>query len=378
MSNYTSQNLIAIPASQVPVGTLAMKVGNDVFTAGSLTLDEGDAYVVVSDSGTLYAQKLKFNGTQASDSGPLLELSNVMTFNTGHPEPQGGDTPAASMDFYKCASVNTSNHSWTGYKAVLSNGIYKFESNVTSGLTYGSGFTPEVGKVYSDEARIQSELFGIPTNGLVFFAPLSSAAQTAETGQNLITIGNVTYQTVAGVPCCSSTVNDGIAIDELMKTTDPGIPKTMSCWIYLTEWPTSSTYPYIFMCMQDGGGTSFAINSEHVANAARWSPSTASSGNYVEPIFGTLSLTTWYNLVCTDDGATFKLYLNGVHVNSVNVGEYRKAPSDTLKTGITCADSTPDFGPYNLRGYMASARIYNRALSAAEVFALSKEFTPAA
>ena len=40
-----------------------------------------------------------------------------------------------SMDFYKCASVDTSAKTWTGYKAVLSSGIYSFEKTPTAGLS---------------------------------------------------------------------------------------------------------------------------------------------------------------------------------------------------------------------------------------------------
>ena len=91
MSNYTSQNLIDISPSRVPAGTLAIRIGDDVFTAGSVSIDDaGDAYVVVSDSGVLYAQKLHFNGTEASDSGAPQSLQNIKIFNTGHPQPQGG------------------------------------------------------------------------------------------------------------------------------------------------------------------------------------------------------------------------------------------------------------------------------------------------
>ena len=79
MSNYTNENLINVPSANVPVGTLAMKVGDNIFTAGNVVI--------------------------------------------------GGST-----DFYKCVSVDTVNSTWTGYKAVLSGGAYTFESTVTSGI----------------------------------------------------------------------------------------------------------------------------------------------------------------------------------------------------------------------------------------------------
>lgn len=60
-----------------------------------------------------------------------------------------------SADFYKCASVDTSAHTWTGYKAVFDSGAgtWSFESEVTEGLTYTS-VTPEIGGIYSADALV--------------------------------------------------------------------------------------------------------------------------------------------------------------------------------------------------------------------------------
>jgi hypothetical protein len=56
-------------------------------------------------------------------------------------------------EFYKCAAVDTANKTWSGYKAVLTDGVYSFEGTVTEGLSY-SVITPEVGKVYTTDALI--------------------------------------------------------------------------------------------------------------------------------------------------------------------------------------------------------------------------------
>jgi hypothetical protein len=92
MSNYTQANLVSVNPADVPAGSLAMKVGSLVFVNANA-------------------------------------VSSV-------------------TDFYKCASVDTTNHTWTGYKAVLTDGSYIFEGTATSGLTYGGGFTPVVDKIF--------------------------------------------------------------------------------------------------------------------------------------------------------------------------------------------------------------------------------------
>ena len=101
MNNYTKENLIALPPESVPAGTLAMKVGDTVFTPGNIRISSG-----------------------------------------------------GSMDLYKCASVDKTNKTWTGYKASFSNGVYSFETTPATALTYGSGYTPVEGNIYNTGALI--------------------------------------------------------------------------------------------------------------------------------------------------------------------------------------------------------------------------------
>ena len=70
-----------------------------------------------------------------------------------------------ATDFYKCTTVDTVNHTWTGYKAVWYNGIYTFESTVTTGLTYSSSaIVPVVGGIYTDGALVKAAPYtGFPS-----------------------------------------------------------------------------------------------------------------------------------------------------------------------------------------------------------------------
>ena len=62
-----------------------------------------------------------------------------------------------SAEYYKCASVDTSAKTWSGYKAVQQeNGGYTFEETVTTGLAYTS-VTPVVGGIYSADALVKVE-----------------------------------------------------------------------------------------------------------------------------------------------------------------------------------------------------------------------------
>ena len=66
-----------------------------------------------------------------------------------------GGTSGTSAEYYKCASVDTSAKTWSGYKAVFDStaGTWSFEDTVTEGLTYTS-VTPVVGRIYSADALV--------------------------------------------------------------------------------------------------------------------------------------------------------------------------------------------------------------------------------
>lgn len=58
----------------------------------------------------------------------------------------------SNADFYQC--VFSADGLWSGYKAVLENGRYHFETTITEGLKYTS-VKPEVGKIYTVDALAQ-------------------------------------------------------------------------------------------------------------------------------------------------------------------------------------------------------------------------------
>lgn len=108
---------------------------------------------------------------------------------------------SGGTSFYKCASVDTSTKTWTGNKAVLTNGVYSFEETITEGLSYSS-VTPKVGAVYSSDALGEVKLWtgagnipaGVPTDGLLAWYPLTVNANDAFGGRSdSIINGNVDF-----------------------------------------------------------------------------------------------------------------------------------------------------------------------------------------
>lgn len=67
-----------------------------------------------------------------------------------------GGSVGSSADFYKCSSVDEENKTWSGYLAVLVDGMYTYEDVLTTGLSYGAFYTPEIGGVYSADCSIKA------------------------------------------------------------------------------------------------------------------------------------------------------------------------------------------------------------------------------
>lgn len=117
-------------------------------------------------------QPLAFNGTEASDSGNPEAVENYYGWQGVLPAPNGGIKVynIGDAEYYKCASVDTANKTWTGYKLVLTDGIHVLETTPTENLSYLMT-PPEVGGVYTGTAELCiSEVMGyspepaIPTN----------------------------------------------------------------------------------------------------------------------------------------------------------------------------------------------------------------------
>jgi hypothetical protein len=64
----------------------------------------------------------------------------------------------SGMKFYKCASVDTANKTWSGYELILQDGVYVVSETMTEGLTY-VGFMPFADKIYSEDGMLELKDF---------------------------------------------------------------------------------------------------------------------------------------------------------------------------------------------------------------------------
>lgn len=196
----------------------------------------------------------------------------------------------------------------------------------------------------------------IPTNGLVFYAPLEEAKAAADIGPALNAVGNIAYSEYQGIPCAHFDGASGITFDDANFPSGTA-PFTMSCHINLASYAeffgygNNSPWQACLMRTKDG---KFAIE--------RASGQITSSAPITDG--------QWHHAACTYDGQTLILYMDGVAVFSQDVTFNLSLYADGAIG--RCSWNNSD----NLTGYIAACRIYNRALDSNEVKTLSKEFAP--
>lgn len=283
----------------------------------------------------------------------------------------------SATDFFKCATVTSGGSSWTGYKAVLSGGSYSFESAVTSGLSYGGGFLPEVDKIYTDGALVRANLYLgnlIPQNGLVFYAPLSQSAATAQTGQAL-TGSPASFTTYLDVPCARF---DGSQYMESEMTNIPysESPFSISMWINLASNTSGDRGLLGIGTAEDGGLIAIISKSSGITLSGH-------GGGYGWDNAGPAAFTfngEWHHLVIVfaqgnAGSRTASMYMDGSLLKSASF-VYNPEVYSWGGTHFYIGSYWGGAWLQNCPCFMSALRLYNRELTSDEITALGTEFTP--
>lgn len=349
---------------------------------GDISYGMSAGYVVVEENGVLKAQKLSFDGTTPQFDGVAEEITNVGIFETGLDAPDyngsGGGTVTGSCKYYKCASVDTDNKTWSGYELVLADGKYTVSDNLEEGLIYSSA-TPVVGNVYTADALILCVPYlgwEAPALRPVFYAPLSYANTAAETGQAIETVGTVPYSVVDGISCANFTARSvGYLNADSTNLPDGNNARTISLWFYINK---GAKY--------DTGTTLFSYGSARDYGSGRWHTLNADPESkqfhlgfygYDASIPAGIEYNRWYHVCLTKEynSPDTLCYLNGSYVGTF-ANNYSYAPNENniLRFGTVCYDDGNRTS--GLNGNLAGFRVYNTVLSQDNITLLSQEFTP--
>lgn len=306
----------------------------DVLKNGKIALTVDDGQVLSAVTGRA-VKKIEYG-----DDGAFI--LNAVTGRREYFIP--GSSGGGGGTFYKCASVNATDKTWTGYKALLVDGVYAFEEVATPGLTYGVAYTPAAGSIYNADATISvAGMWQGRDPSLLFYAPLTAAAATAETGQTLTASGNVQYTSRSGKMCAY--FNGGN--DKLTAQVDgfpvSGKPLSMAGWFLFTA-------PYDSLDKLLAYGDYQAIM--EYDGALRWQYGSDFSGDSFQQNYA-VEDENWHHVAVTADGKTLCIYIDG----ALKTSKDGSIESDGASQLIIGAGS----------GAVSDVYVYNRCLSADEI-----------
>jgi hypothetical protein len=249
---------------------------------------------------------------------------------------------------------------WDGYKAVLSNGVYNFEDELTTGMSW-SDVKPEIFKVYSADVSIQLASFprDYPTDKLVFHAPLCGDVTATEVGETLKN-RNVTLETVNGIQAARFVPTSVLYTTAPLPLSYIGSSEEFSVFFCIN--PSEVTHERVPICI---GGDSYPLYVETYTDGGSMYLrfSTNATGKIKIPF----SVGSWYAVTMVSRDRTLYVYNGKTFFDSeeirTSVNDYR------LVLGARRIDGTNSFN-----GYMRNVLIYNRALSEAEITQLNDKF----
>jgi hypothetical protein len=183
--------------------------------------------------------------------------------------------------------------------------------------------------------------------------------------------GGMAYATVGGRECAEfDGVDDHVSIPDSAAVSVTG-NLTLSCW-----FRTSTSAYQMLMCKYTG---TTAQNSYFLFLRGNGGGDTTKMSFFVEiegsggfEVYGTASPVSvfdgnWHHIAGTYDGTNLRSYIDGTLANTAACTGSIKDSTTDLNLG-----RAPGGTPYYFAGYMNHVRIYNRALSAAEVARLAR------
>lgn len=209
----------------------------------------------------------------------------------------------------------------------------------------------------------------MPTEGLVFYAPLEEEASTTATGQTLSKSGTVTYQKVEGLPCArfdtrysylSATVPNMAGV----------LTGTISLWIYISgdAGKNATDYPRFFTFGDKSKPNNGFICGTWAKPGGVINYQSNNSSNGWPSANNPLTKERWINFVATITESGFlQSYVNG------SEGSFCETGAITINDPSVYINYIN--GDYGIDGiYIADVRMYNRILSDAEIKLLAGEY----
>lgn len=228
----------------------------------------------------------------------------------------------------------------------------------TKGIMCGGVFLP----TEDYDAGAATPASQIPSEGLALYVPLSEAPNASEWAG----YGSITYKTVDGVPCAYFNGDNSNGLYMGGKAFETQTFTVSIVFNTKSFSPTSGYMPYLvnFGPSSTNDNDRLALRLDNYYSGNKNALAMVYYGNYLS--VQNLSTDTWYSAQMKFDGTQISLYLNGELQSQLNVSAIE------IQSGVWIGKSPSNDGAFN--GYLSSLRVYNRALSDAEIALLAREF----
>ena len=203
------------------------------------------------------------------------------------------------------------------------------------------------------------EVSRFPEEGLVFYASLSKDVSVSETGQSISKYGEVDYLVTNGIPCAY--FNGSSYLKSPLEGIENSCPRTFSAWI-----KDSSTNPDSYRDAVVYGVQESLKNFGIVISNKNYFSGSIYGHDLISDI---MNDNEWHHVLFSYDGTKAYLYIDG-QKNKESVLQLETSVTD-LFIGVESSNLV-----YPWTGYIASVRVYERALADEEVQVLAQEFKP--
>lgn len=253
------------------------------------------------------------------------------------------------------STTSVPGNTWSGYKAVFDStaGTWSFEETETSGLNY-SAVTPVPGFIYNDDCTVlvKSLYVGvaeIPTDNLFYYLPLSENYNTSVGAETSIGTGTLSFTSEDSIRCAKF---DGT---QYLNTTS------------LVNQPNMT---FSFWAKKTGTDVGVVIGQPYNSYIALSNTSLSLMANATDTSVN-VSTTTWHHYAVKKVGVQWSVYVDGVLEHTWSGKDFDRS-GNTMRIGVHGYDQSY----LRFNGYLTSIRIYYKALTDAEIVALSKELSP--
>ena len=359
--------------------------GTGSFTSAITGLTAGTTYhlraYATNSAGTAYGNEVTFSALSANL--PTLSTT-IITSITATTASSGGNITSAGGGTVTARGVcwNTSaNPTTANSKTTDGTGTASFTSAIT-GLTTGTTYylrayaINSAGTAYGSQQTFKTAL---PTNGLVAYYPFNGNANDESGNGNNGTVNGSTLITDRFGKSSSAYsfngTNNSIVVPNSSTLNFSDNKLSISFWLKMPNYPTSETH---IITKYSGVGTTttgfmVVAYTDTATFVYRYAEAATTGGwGWAEmPMLNLPAFNSWFHVVTTTDTGYDKLYINGIlkasnpTKHNFNIG----ANNESLRFGIGPPQNPRSY--YN--GAMDDIRIYNRALTPAEVTALYNE-----